>query len=55
MTYTIEPIPADATFDSLRRKFVWTPTNATAGTYALSASVTDGTNTDTKPVSITLY
>jgi Concanavalin A-like lectin/glucanases superfamily/Putative Ig domain/Cellulase (glycosyl hydrolase family 5) len=55
LTYSISPMLQDSTFDSLRHKFTWVTTNATVGTYLLSASVTDGTNTDTKPVSITLH
>ena len=55
LTYSISPMPSGSTFDSVLRKFVWVTTNATTGTYMLSATVTDGTNSDTKPVSIVLY
>jgi hypothetical protein len=55
LTYSIAPMPADSTLDPLRGKFTWVTTGATVGTYSLTASVTDGTNTDTEPVSITLY
>jgi hypothetical protein len=55
LIYSIDPLPTDATFDSLRRKFVWTTTNAPPGTYSLTASVTDGESTNSQPVSITVY
>jgi hypothetical protein len=55
LTYSIDPLPVGATFNLLKRKFVWTTTNATIGVYSLTASVTDGTGSDTKPVTITVY
>ena len=55
LTYSIAPMPAGSTLDPLRGKFTWVTTGATVGTYSLTAGVTDGTNTDTEPVSITLY
>jgi hypothetical protein len=55
LIYSLGPLPTNATFDSLRRKFVWTTTNTTPGTYSLTASVTDGELTISQPVSITIY
>jgi hypothetical protein len=55
LTYFISPMPTGSAFDSLRRKFVWVTTNATVGTYSLTASVADGTGSDTKLVIITVY
>jgi hypothetical protein len=55
LIYSIGPLPTNATFDSRRRKFVWTTTNAPPGTYSLTASVTDGQFTNSQPVSITVY
>jgi len=55
LTYSMAPMPVGSTFDSLHRKFTWVTTNATVGTYSLTASVTDGTSSDTKPVTITVY
>lgn len=55
LIYSIGPLPTNATFDSRRRKFVWTTTNAPPGTYSLTASVTDGEFTNSQPVSITVY
>ena len=45
-------MPTGATFDPKLRKFFWIPSQA--GQFNLTAIVTDGCSTDTKPVTITV-
>jgi hypothetical protein len=55
LVYSISPMPAGATFDPKLRRFSWTPTSDQVGQYNLTAIVTDGYDSDTKPVVITVY
>jgi hypothetical protein len=54
LTCWIKPLPDGATFDAKRRRLVWTPTADQVGVHALTAVVTDGYATDTKPITITV-
>ena len=54
LTFSLGPLPANAVFDVLHRKLIWVTTNAVPGTYSLTASVTDGVDSDSQPVTITL-
>lgn len=52
LTLTCGPLPAGAAFSGSR--FTWTPGYTQAGTYTLTAAVSDGSLTDTETVTLTV-
>jgi MYXO-CTERM domain-containing protein len=55
LTYDVQPLPASAaSLDASTGDFTWTPTYQDAGTYTLTLSVTDGTESDSRTVMVTV-
>lgn len=55
LTYSATNLPTGATFNPNSQKFDWTPTSSDVGTHLnIIFSVTDGTDTDSETISITV-
>lgn len=54
LTYSASNMPQGATFDAGLRIFTWKPSYSQAGKYIVTFSVTDGTNTTTMDIIITV-
>jgi len=54
LTYSATGLPAGATFDTSTGAFSWTPGYTQAGSYLVTFSVTDGTDSDTESATITV-
>lgn len=52
--YSASDLPAGATFDGRTRVFSWRPDLGQAGVYRVTFAVSDGVNTVTRPVAITV-
>ncbi|MFP4600673.1 MAG: putative Ig domain-containing protein, partial [Persicimonas sp.] len=52
LTYEVDPVPAGANFDTTTGAFSWTPQWSDAGTYTLDLSVTDGSLSDTRQITV---
>jgi MYXO-CTERM domain-containing protein len=52
LTYSVDPLSANATVDSDTGAYAWTPTWQEAGSYVLELSVTDGTAGDMREVTV---
>lgn len=50
LTFTVEPLPAGATFDAAKGVLTWTPTRAQLGKHLLTFRVSDGRNADRRDV-----
>ena len=54
LSYSATGLPAGASFDTETRTFSWVPAFDQSGTYEVTFTVTDGTNTDTETIVITV-
>jgi enterochelin esterase-like enzyme len=54
LTYSIDPLPAGASFDPETREFTWTPDYTQAGVYPIAFKVSDGENVVSQEISITV-
>ncbi len=52
LTYSVSGLPSGATFNS--NTFVWTPDYTQSGTYDVTFTVSDGTDTDSETITITV-
>ncbi len=52
LTYSVSPMPLGSGLDAAAKVFHWTPNYDQAGTYALTASVSDGGLSDSKPFTV---
>jgi MYXO-CTERM domain-containing protein len=52
LTYDVQPLPSGATFDASSGAFAWTPTYDQAGSYSVTLSVSDGSASDSRAVTI---
>jgi hypothetical protein len=54
LSYSATGLPAGATFDTETKTFTWSPNFEQSGTYEVTFTVTDGTDTDTETIVITV-
>ena len=54
LTYSAQNLPANETLNATTGKFIWKPESGDAGTYNVIFSVSDGINTDSETVTITV-
>lgn len=54
LTYSAFGLPSGASFDTLLRRFTWTPTSSQLGTYVITFRASDGTNVADMAVPITV-
>ncbi|MBD1400918.1 fibronectin type III domain-containing protein [Pelovirga terrestris] len=53
--YRVSGLPAGASFDTASRTFSWTPDYDQAGSFIVTFAVTDGVDTDSEAVTITVH
>jgi hypothetical protein len=53
--FSATELPAGASFDAASRTFSWTPNYSQAGSFTVTFAVTDGSETDSEEVAITVY
>lgn len=54
LTYTVNNLPSGAGFNTITGAFSWTPALNQSGSYSVTFTVTDGSDTDTETINITV-